>query len=76
MPVISQSILPGERNRLPQWAQQRISYSQAKSIALSQYPGAKYIDTRLNGNTYTVKLVLKNKQMVNVKIDAVTGRIR
>lgn len=76
VPPMSQTFIPAERNQLPKWAQQRISYSQAKSIALRRYPGAKYIDTRLNGNTYTVKLLLKNNRMVNVKIDAVTGRVR
>jgi len=73
---ISQSYTPEERRQRPQWAQQRISYSQAKSIALSRYPGAQYIDTRLNGDTYTVILVLPNTKKVKVKIDAVTGRIR
>jgi len=43
---------------------------------LSRYPGAQYIDTRLNGDTYTVILVLPNTKKVKVKIDAVTGRIR
>ena len=75
-PALTQSYMPEERRQLPQWAQQRISYSQAKSIAMQRYPGAQYIDTYLNGNTYTVILVLPNTKKIKVKIDAVSGRIR
>ncbi len=71
-----QSYMPAERQAVPQWAQQRISYRQAKSIALGRYPGAQYIDTYLNGNTYTVILLLPNTKKVKVKIDATSGRIR
>ncbi len=73
---LPQSYMPEERQSLPQWAQQQISYRQAKSIALSRYPGAQYIDTYLNGNTYTVILLLPNTKKVKVKIDATSGRIR
>jgi len=76
MPAFSQSYVPEERRTMPRWAEQKISYSQAKSIAMSRYPGAQYIDTYLNGNTYTVILVLPNTKRVKVRIDAVSGRIR
>lgn len=76
MPSHAQSYMPSDRNQLPQWAQQKISYRQAKSIAMNRYPGAQYIDTYLNGNTYTVILIMPNTKKVKVKIDAVTGRIR
>jgi len=75
-PAFTQSYMPEERRAVPQWAQQRISYRQAKSIAMSKYPGAQYIDTYLNGNTYTVILLLPNTKKVKVKIDATSGRIR
>ncbi len=75
-PGLTQTYAPDTRNELPQWAQQRISYSQAKAIAMSRYPGAQYLDTRLSGDTYTVLLRLPNTQRVKVRIDAVTGRIR
>jgi len=75
-PAFSQSYMPQERRAVPQWAQQQISYRQAKSIALSRYPGAQYIDTYLNGNTFTVILVLPNTKKIKVKIDATSGRIR
>jgi len=76
MPSISQSYLPDEETRMPRWAQQKISYSQAKSIAMSRYPGAKYVDTYLDGNVYKVRLLLQNGRRIDVKVDAVTGRIR
>jgi len=75
-PVFSQTYMPAERYQVPQWAEQKISYSQAKSIARSRYPGAEVVDIRLKGNTYRVRLVLQNSQMVDVLIDAVSGRIR
>lgn len=67
---------PDMRNPAPRWAEQRISYSQAKSIAMNAYPGAQYLDAYLDGNVYTVVLRLPNTKKIKVKIDAVTGRIR
>jgi len=61
---------------MPLWAEKRISYSKAKSIARSRHPGAEVVDISLRGNTYRVRLVLKNRQIVDVLIDAVSGRIR
>ncbi len=72
---MSQSFRPSDR-AAPQWAQQRISYSKAKSIARSRYPGAEVVDISLNGNTYRVRLVLQNRRIVDVLIDAQSGRIR
>ncbi len=76
LPALPGNYLPEERRSLPQWAQQQISFSEAKSIAMRRYPGAQYIDTHLNGNTYTVILLLPNTKKIKVKIDAVSGRIR
>lgn len=75
LPSNSQSFMPAERRQMPRWAEQRISYSQAKSIAMSRYPGAQYLDTFLNGNVFTVVLRLPNTKKVRVKIDAASGRI-
>ncbi len=75
-PMMAPSFLPSERTQLPRWAQQRISYSQAKSIARSRYPGAEVVDIALDGNTYRVRLVLQNRKIVDVLIDATSGRIR
>lgn len=80
-PVFTQNYAPETRRpdiQRPglQWAEQRISYSQAKSIAMGRYPGAQYLDAYLNGNVYTVVLRLPNTKKIKVKIDAVTGRIR
>lgn len=75
-PAFTQTYMPAERRQFPQWAEQKISYSQAKSIARSRYPGADVVDIQLKGDKYRVRLVLKNSQIVDVLIDAVTGRIR
>ena len=74
--IMAPSFLPSERTQVPQWAQQRISYSRAKSIARSRYPGAEVVDIALDGNTYRVRLVLQNRKIVDVLIDAASGRIR
>ena len=75
-PMMAPSFLPSERTQLPRWAEQRISYSQAKSIARSRYPGAEIVDIALDGNNYRVRLVLQNRRIVDVLIDATSGRIR
>ena len=75
-PVLIQEFVPEENRLLPRLAQQKISYSHAKSIAMSRYPGAQYLDAYLNGNTYTVVLRLPNTKKIKVKIDALSGRIR
>ncbi len=75
-PMFAPSFLPQERTQLPKWADQRISYSKAKSIARSRYPGAEVVDIKLNGETYRVRMVLQNGRIVDVLIDAASGRIR
>ncbi len=57
-----------------QYAQQRaarsMSASQAKSIAMRRYPGARFINVQLRGNRYIVRLQLKNGKIVDVSVDA------
>ncbi len=59
---------------LVQYAQQRVarrmSASQAKSIAMRRYPGARFINVQLRGNRYIVRLQLKNGKIVDVSVDA------
>ena len=76
LPGLVPNLVPAERQALPTWVQAKISYSKAKSAALSRYPGAKYIDMYLDGNVYRVKLMLRNNKVVEVTVDAVTGRVR
>ncbi len=58
------------------WAQSRISASQAKSIARQHVPGASVVDIFLNGNTYRVRMLRRDGRVVDVFIDAATGRVR
>ena len=73
---VSQSYMPQERNTMPQWAQRKISASEAKSIAMRRVPGAEVVDIDLQGNTYKVRLIRRDGRVVDVFIDAVTGRVR
>ncbi len=57
-------------------AQRQISASQAKSIAMSQVRGGEYIDLRKSGNTYIVRIRDRNGRVVDIKIDATTGRVK
>ncbi len=73
---VSQSYMPTERTTLPQWAQRKISASEAKSIAMRRVPGAEVVDIVLNGGTYRVRLIRRDGRVVDVFIDAATGRVR
>lgn len=57
------------------FAQNRISASKAKSIALAQVRGGEYLDLRLVGNTYIVRIRSQGR-IVDVRIDATTGRVK
>lgn len=60
-----------------QQSQRRISASQAKSIAMSRVRGARFINVQLvGGATYRVRLQQKNGRIVDVYVDASTGRVR
>lgn len=64
-----------EPRRDNRWAQRKISYAEAKAIAMRRYPGAAYVDIALRGNIYYVRLE-SNGRVFDVRVDAVTGRIR
>lgn len=60
-----------------QQSQRSISASQAKSIAMSRVRGARFINVQLvGGKTYRVRLQQKNGRIVDVYVDASTGRVR
>jgi uncharacterized membrane protein YkoI len=55
----------------------RISASQAKSIAQRRVPGAKFVNVQMSGrDTYRVRLQQKNGRIVDVYVDARTGRVK
>lgn len=76
MPVSAQSFMPVERRSKPQWAQRKISASEAKSIAMRKVPGGEVVDISLKGNTYRVRVIRRDGRVVDVFIDAMTGRAR
>jgi len=58
-------------------SQRKISASQAKSAAMSRYRGAKFINVQLvNQSTYRVRLQQKNGRIIDVYVDAYTGRVK
>lgn len=59
-----------------QFAQNRISASKAKSIALGRVRGGEYVDLRLEGNTYIVRVRAPGGRIVDIRIDAATGRVK
>lgn len=60
-----------------QQSRRRISASQAKSIAMSRVRGARFINVQMvGGDTYRVRLQQKNGRIVDVYVDARTGRVK
>ena len=57
-------------------ARANVSYAQAKSIARSQEPGSQVVDIVLKGQTYRVRLQTQDGRVVDVRVDAATGRVR
>lgn len=56
-------------------AQGTISPSQAKSIAAKRVKGAKFVDISRSGGTYRVRMLRKDGRVIDVMIDAATGRV-
>lgn len=63
-------------NDVPRWAQRKISASEAKSIARRRAGGGEVVDISRNGNTYRVRVIRKDGRVVDVLIDATTGRVK
>jgi len=57
-------------------AQKKISASKAKKIARGRVKGGEVVDISLKGSTYKVRVIAKNGNVVDVLIDANTGRVR
>lgn len=58
------------------FAQKQISPAKAKSIALSRIRGGEYVDLRKTGNFYIVRVRTRDGRIVDIKIDATTGRVK
>ncbi len=57
------------------YAQRSISASEAKSIAARAVRGAKFVDISRSGGRYRVRMIRKDGRVVDVLIDAATGRV-
>lgn len=57
-------------------AQSSISASQAKAIALKKVKGSEVVDISRNGGVYRVRLIRKDGRVVDVFVDAKTGRVK
>ncbi len=68
--------LAAENQPVVQFAQKIISASKAKMIARSRVKGGEVVDVSLRGKTYRVRVIAKNGRVVDVLIDANTGRVK
>ena len=57
-------------------AQRSISPSEAKAIARRKVPGGEVVDISRKANTYRVRVIRKDGRVVDVLIDARTGRVK
>lgn len=57
-------------------AQNGISAAEAKSIARKQVKGGEVVDISRKGDTYRVRVIAKNGKVVDVLIDANSGRVK
>ncbi len=57
-------------------AQRSITPAEAKSIARRQVPGGEVVDISRRGDTYRVRVIAKSGKVVDVLIDANTGRVK
>ena len=57
-------------------AQRSISPAEAKSIARKKVPAGEVVDIKRRGDTYSVRVIKKSGKVVDVLIDANTGRVK
>lgn len=74
-------VIVDDRESIKMFAQKsgngKISASQAKSAALRSRPGSKFVNMQMSGNgAYRVRLQQKNGRIVDVYVDARTGRVK
>ena len=62
--------------RMSSNSQQSISPAEAKAIARRRVPGGEVVDIKRRGDTYSVRVIKKGGKVVDVLIDANTGRVK
>ncbi|GLQ19656.1 PepSY domain-containing protein [Algimonas porphyrae] len=74
---ISPSVLAAETApSVEQVAQRQISAREARAIALARVPGGEVVDIRRTRDTYRVRIIARDGRVVDIVVDANTGRIR
>ncbi|MEL7231978.1 MAG: PepSY domain-containing protein [Pseudomonadota bacterium] len=53
-----------------------ISASEAKRIALSRVRGGEVVDIRRTGDAYRVRVIARDGRVIDIVVDARTGRVR
>lgn len=56
--------------------QRQISPREAKAIALARVPGGEVVDIRRTSDAYRVRIIARDGRVVDIVVDAATGRIR
>lgn len=72
-PVSTQAI---EKQDYQKLVQNKISASRAKSIARRYVGGGEVVDISRTASTYRVRVIAKDGRVVDVYIDANTGRVK
>jgi uncharacterized membrane protein YkoI len=67
--------VPSIEPTLPRYAQRQISPSESKAIALRRVSG-KVVDIRRMRDAYRVRIIRSDGRVVDIVVDANTGRIR
>lgn len=67
---------PSMQNRGSLFAQNGISRAEAKSIARQHVKGGEVVDVVPKGKTYRVRVIAKDGRVLDVLIDANTGRVQ
>ncbi|MEM7728923.1 MAG: PepSY domain-containing protein [Pseudomonadota bacterium] len=62
----------------PAWqqVQRQISPQEARAIALSRVPGGEVVDIRRTAGAYRVRIIARDGRVVDIVVDAATGRVR
>ena len=58
------------------YVQRQISPQEARAIALSRVPGGEVVDIRKTGDVYRVRIIARDGRVIDIVVDANTGRVR
>jgi uncharacterized membrane protein YkoI len=80
-PALAASERGAQRASMPvaaSWyeVQRQISPQEARAIALSRVPGGEVVDIRRTADAYRVRIIARDGRVVDIIVDARTGRIR